>query len=165
MTVRYAAYGSNLHPRRLQLRIPCAQLSGTDFHPDYSLRFHKLSRDASGKCGIFAGSSGVHFAVYEISASGRAKLDDIEGVGLGYERATIELPRFGECYTYLPSNDHVDAGLRPYAWYHEFVLLGCEFHGFPGDYCDAVRKTGTIPDPDASRRLANEAILSQLGAG
>ncbi|MDJ0698434.1 MAG: gamma-glutamylcyclotransferase family protein [Woeseiaceae bacterium] len=165
MTLRYAAYGSNLHPGRLKLRIPAARLLGTDLHPDYSLRFHKLSHDASGKCGIFEGSSGVHFAVYEMSARDQARLDEIEGAGRGYDRVAIELPRFGRCFTYLPSPDHVDAGLTPYAWYREFVLLGCLFHGFPDDYCAAVRKTDTIPDPDATRRSANETIVSWLQAG
>ncbi len=162
MTLRYAAYGSNLHPRRLNLRIPAARLLGTDFHPDFSMRFHKRSRDASGKCGIFAGSSGVHFAVYAMSEDDADTLDQIEGVGAGYERSTIVLQGFGKCFTYLPSPGHVDAGLKPYEWYHEMVLLGCAAHGFPEDYCDAVRAAKTIPDPDPSRRTTNGVILSQL---
>ncbi len=163
MTLRYAAYGSNLHPRRLGLRIPSARLLGTDFHAGYSLRFHKLSRDGSGKCGIFEGSSGVHFAAYEMRLEDQARLDDIEGVGKGYDRGTIALPSFGTCFTYFPSADHVDPELKPYHWYREMVVQGCLAHGFPGAYCDAIRETATIVDPDESRRASNEAILSQLG--
>ncbi len=165
MTLRYAAYGSNLHPRRLGLRIPSARLLGTDFHPDYSLRFHKRSRDGSGKCGIFQGSSGVHFAVYEVGLEDQARLDDIEGVGKGYDRGTIALPGFGHCFTYFPSDDHVDPELQPYDWYREMVVQGCLAHGFPGKYREAIRETGAIPDLDESRRVSNESILSQLRSG
>lgn len=165
MTVRYAAYGSNLHPLRLQLRIPSARLLGTDYHPGYSLHFHKLSRDASGKCGIFEGSTGVHFAVYEMSTDDQAMLDGIEGVGAGYERAAIILPEFGRCFTYLPSRDHVDPVLKPYDWYHEMVLLGCAVHGFPAEYYDTIQTIDSIADPDEERRRSNADIIDRLRSG
>ncbi len=162
MTQRYAAYGSNLHPLRLELRTPSAKLLGTDFHPGYSLRFHKLSRDASGKCGIFEGSTGVWFAVYELKRDDRRKLDAIEGVGAGYEIGVISLPEFGDCFTYIPSEDHVSAELRPYDWYREIVLQGCRYHGFPADYCKRIAATNIVDDPDAERRHNNAEILNRL---
>jgi len=165
VTLRYAAYGSNLHPLRLELRIPSARLLGTDYHAGYSLRFHKLSRDASGKCGIFESSSGVHFAVFEMSADDQAALDRIEGVGAGYERVTISLPTFGDCFTYLPSPSHVDQNLKPYDWYREMVLLGCAAHVFPADYCDDIRAIDSIADPDKDRRRLNEAVIDRLRSG
>lgn len=162
MTRRYASYGSNLHPVRLQQRVPSARLLGTSYHPDYSLRFHKLSRDGSAKCGIFEGSTGVHFAVFELTENDKIALDAIEGVGKGYDLALIELPGFGECFTYLPADTHVRPDLAPYDWYREIVLLGCELHGFPDDYCAAIRDVATTKDPDDERQRINSDTVAAL---
>ncbi len=160
--MRYAAYGSNLHPLRLQQRTPSARLLGTAYSPDYSLRFQKWSLDGSGKCGIFKGSTGVHFAVYDFSDEDKAVLDEIEGVGRGYEVETIELPEFGECITYVPARTHVRHELAPYDWYHEIVILGCETHGFPHEYTERLRGEATTEDPDADRREANWQLIDIL---
>lgn len=162
--MKYAAYGSNLHPLRLQARTPSAKLLGTGFHPDYSLRFEKWSLDGSGKCGIFAGSTGVHFAVYELDPAEKPILDEIEGVGFGYEVTTIELPGFGECFTYVPAGTHVRNELEPYDWYREIVLLGCETHGFPDQYAETIRRQSTMRDPDDERRNLNTRLVERLRA-
>ena len=162
MTRRYAAYGSNLHPVRLKLRTPSARLLGTSFHPDYSLRFHKQSLDGSAKCGIFEGSTGVHFAVYELTENDKKTLDAIEGVGKGYDLVHIDIPGFGECFTYLPSKTHVRPDLVPYDWYRDIVLLGCELHGFPDDYCNTIRNVATTTDPNDERRRLNGDTVSLL---
>lgn len=158
----YAAYGSNLHPLRLQQRTPSARLLGTAFSPDYSLRFQKWSLDGSGKCGIFKGSSGVHFAVYQLDSEEKSILDRIEGVGSGYEVEIIDLPGFGECITYVPSRSHVRHELEPYDWYHEIVLLGCELHGFPADYIERIRQETTSEDPDLERQSLNRRLIGML---
>lgn len=158
----YAAYGSNLHPLRLQQRTPSARLLGTAFSPDYSLRFQKWSLDGSGKCGIFKGSSGVHFAIYELAGEDKSVLDKIEGVGLGYEVEIIDLPDFDECITYVPARSHVRHELAPYDWYHEIVLLGCEHHGFPTDYIDRIRQETVSEDPDRERRTLNRNLIGML---
>jgi len=51
-TLYYFAYGSNLHPLRLQARLSSAQLIGTTILPGYALKFHKLGHCLSGKCNI-----------------------------------------------------------------------------------------------------------------
>lgn len=162
MTLRYAAYGSNLHPARLQLRTPSARLLGTSLHNNYSMRFHKRSVDGSGKCGLFRGSTGVHFAVYEMSVDDKLALDDIEGTGSGYEQIEIELDGFGECFTYSPSLSHVDSDLVPYDWYRELVVLGCREHGFPQDYVNSISRTGAVTDPDEQRAALNWRLAESL---
>lgn len=150
--VRYAAYGSNLHPLRLRARTPSAQLAGTAYLPDWSLRFHKRSIDASGKCSISQGSSGVWVAVYRMSAADKQELDKIEGAGDGYVDTTIEVPQFGDCETYIAACSRVDEALQPYDWYRELVLLGCEELGLPPDYVRRIEKVAAMPDPDSDRR-------------
>ncbi|MDH3909632.1 MAG: gamma-glutamylcyclotransferase, partial [Gammaproteobacteria bacterium] len=65
-TSLYAAYGSNLHPRRLRERIKSATLRGTSFLHKYTLQFHKRGQDRSAKCGFSDCGQGMHVAVYEV---------------------------------------------------------------------------------------------------
>ena len=51
--IHYLAYGSNLHPLRLTLRVPSARVIGVVEMPGYMLEFHKRSIDGSGKCLIY----------------------------------------------------------------------------------------------------------------
>ena len=149
--MRYAAYGSNLHPGRLGLRLASAQLLGTAFLPDWSLRFHKLSVDTSGKCSIRQGSSGVHFAVYDISDADKENLDRIEGVGSGYDVITLDIPDFGRCFSYSASKTHIDETLDPYDWYQALVLVGARALGFPPDYVKGIAAVPACRDPNDAR--------------
>ena len=115
--LNYAAYGSNLHPARLIARTPSAQLLGTAHLHDWSLSFHKRSKDESGKCTVHRGSSGVHFAIFEMSANDKFTLDAIEGVGNGYDEIRLEVPAYGECFSYIAQDTFIDASLQPYDWY------------------------------------------------
>jgi len=149
--MRYAAYGSNLHSGRLGHRVASAQLLGTAFLPDWSLRFHKRSVDTSGKCSIQHGSSGVHFAIYEISYADRRVLDRIEGVGSGYDVINLDMPGFGQCFSYAASETHIDEALDPYNWYQALVLVGARALGFPSDYVEDIATVSARRDPDLAR--------------
>ncbi len=160
--VRYAAYGSNLHPLRLGARTPSAKLEGTAYLPDWSLRFHKLSIDASGKCSISKGSSGIYVAVYRLSAADKRELDKIEGVGDGYVDAVISVPQYGDCATYVAAESRVDEKLQPYDWYRELVLLGCKALDLPTDYVRRIESVSTMPDPDSDRRRDRWSTVRML---
>jgi hypothetical protein len=163
--MKYAAYGSNLHPLRLSDRIASAQLVADVFLPDWSLKFHKRSEDQSGKCSIRAGSDGVHLAVFEISLEDKIRLDRIEGVGEGYSEISLRIPGLGQCVSYAASESHIDDSLRPYDWYKELVLLGARFHGFPDDYLDHIESVPAIEDPDPDRRLRRWTTVERVKAG
>ena len=163
--MRYAAYGSNLHPLRLGERLPSARLVGTGFLPDWSLRFHKLSKDRSGKCSIVSGDEGAYFAIFDISDDDKLELDRIEGVGNGYGSTSLHIPSFGDCATYIAEASHVDDALRPYDWYREFVLAGAAFHVFPADYVARIAAVRAIPDPDIERRARQWALAERILAG
>ncbi len=159
----YAAYGSNLHPVRLQRRVPSATLLGAACVAGWRLSFHKRGRDGSGKCSIHpADDQHVHVAVFDIAASEKPWLDEIEGVGRGYAHAVIEVPGYGESHTYLGT--HLDAGLVPFDWYRELVLAGCRFHRFPRAYVAAVEAIPVTGDHDAERARQNRSILDELAA-
>jgi gamma-glutamylcyclotransferase len=46
------AYGSNMLSARLRERVPSARPAGTACLPGFSLRWHKVSVDGSGKCNV-----------------------------------------------------------------------------------------------------------------
>ena len=160
--LRYAAYGSNLHPRRLRERIQHASLVGTSFLEQHTLQFHKRGQDQSAKCSFSSCGRGMHVAVYEMNDSDKQVLDHIEGVGRGYDVANLHVPGIGECFTYIASRTHIDDLLHPFDWYREMVLLGCRRHAFPDAYCDSIAAIPTVADPDQDRRAKNWRIVELL---
>jgi gamma-glutamylcyclotransferase len=161
-TSLYAAYGSNLHPRRLRERIRSAKLRGTAFLGKYTLQFHKRGQDRSAKCGFTDCGRGLHVAVFEVDDRDRPILDAFEGVGKGYDVDEISVPRFGRCFTYVASRTHIDELLQPFDWYREMVLLGCSRHGFPRHYRERIAAVPAIPDPDPARREKNWRTVELL---
>lgn len=158
----YAAYGSNLHPIRLKDRLPSARLIGTAYSPDWSLGFHKRSKDESGKCCISRGSGGAHFAIFDISNDDKLALDTIEGVGNGYAEITLNFEEFGDCESYVAQASHIDEALQPYDWYKELVLAGARLHGFPDAYLRAIESVRAICDPDTERRAKQWETVNKV---
>lgn len=160
--MRYLAYGSNLHPLRIGMRVESARLLGTAFVDGWSLKFHKRGKDGSGKCNIVAGGEGIHAAIYHLSDGHRRVLDRIEGLGYGYETGTIDVPGFGACHVYVGDPAYLDDSLAPFDWYKALVLLGAHYHGFPAGYVAAVSAVSAEADPDAVRRAENEFIIDRI---
>lgn len=160
--MRYLAYGSNLHPLRIGMRVESARFLGTAFVDGWSLEFHKRGKDGSGKCNIVAGGDGVHAAIYRLSDADRVVLDRIEGLGYGYRAGTIDVPGFGRCHVYLGDPEYLDASLAPFDWYKALVLLGARHHRFPADYVEKIAATPAEEDPDAVRRAENERIVERV---
>ena len=163
--MRYAAYGSNLHPLRLSKRISSAKLLGTSFLPDWSLRFHKRSLDASGKCNIVSGGCGIHIAIYDISIADKITLDKIEGLGSGYVEISLAVPSVGECKSYVAEGSFIDNSLAPYDWYKELVLVGARVHGFPVEYVDEIDAVMARQDPDPRRSAHRWTTVEMIRAG
>ena len=163
--MRYAAYGSNLHPLRLSERISSAKLIGTSFLPDWSLRFHKRSLDKSGKCNIISGRSGIHIAIYDISIADKTSLDKIEGLGSGYVEISLAVPDIGECNSYAAEDSHIDNTLDPYDWYKELVLIGARAHNFPVEYIDKIDAVIARQDLDSRRSADRWTTVEKVRTG
>lgn len=164
-TMWYAAYGSNLHPRRLAERISSAQFVATSFLSDWSLYFHKRSKDGSAKCNILLGGDGIHIAIFDISAADKLTLDKIEGLGLGYSEILLNVPEIGDCASYVADESHIDDSLDPYDWYKELVLVGARAHGFPEDYLNRISSLPAREDPDPNRRVKRWKTVELVRAG
>ena len=71
------------------------------------------------------------------------------------------MPEFGECFTYVARASYIDDDLRPYSWYKELVLVGCEALCLPIDYITMIHEIAAIDDPDKARHAINMQIVEQ----
>jgi len=142
-TLLYFAYGSNMFTARLRDRCPSARALGTAALPGYALKWHKRSKDGSGKCDIVASDESeaiVYGVLYEIPKHEKPKLDRAEGLGYGYDQVAIEVSQDGRpvsAVAYVATN--VDSTLKPFDWYHAHVVEGAVEHGLPAEYIAGLR--------------------------
>ncbi len=161
----YLAYGSNLHPRRLEERVGPVELLGTVALREWTLRFDKRGGDGSAKANLHAavGQSRRAFAAaYELSHRQIAVLDRFEGRGWGYETFPMSLSMRGESVdglTYLAPSQWITPAMVPFDWYVRLIVEGARFHGFPRRYVEEIANQPTRRDPDAGRaRTALRAL-------
>jgi hypothetical protein len=154
----YFAYGSNMSTQRLRARMPSCEPLGVAVLPGHALRFHKRSKDKSGKCNAFATNDDqqVIGVIFRFDPAERTALDRAEGLGNGYEHATVtvinEEGRRRKVLTYRATADAIDDSLLPYSWYKDFVLAGCAEHNLPPDYVSRyVESVRSTEDPDRAR--------------
>lgn len=168
-SVYYIAYGSNLHPIRIEERVPSARALGVVELPGLSLAFHKRSIDLSGKCLLSAAqgdSDKAYGVLYEFNPAQKTLLDAAEGSGKGYFEQQLSVPLGDTNYTgyiYMASSSHIDTALMPYHWYKNLVVAGARFHGLPSSYIASIQSTTSIEDPNSRRRLENEELLGRMG--
>ncbi|MBA8908811.1 gamma-glutamylcyclotransferase family protein [Aminobacter ciceronei] len=168
--VVYFAYGSNMSTARLRERMPSCKPLGIATLPGHALRFHKRSTDKSGKCNAFASEDNrsVIGVLFSFDPAERTKLDKAEGVGSGYEHATVtvinEKGRRQKVLTYFATPDYIDDSLKPYSWYKDFVLAGGREHGLPSAYiAEYIQSIEAIEDPNKRRDKKQRAKLGSPG--
>ena len=165
----YFAYGSNLFPKRLEQRIGYCRILGVARLNAFQLLFHKQGKDGSAKCDAHKTGNDqqqIYGVVYALSGDQLTILNEIEGLGFGYELETVSVAfihssESASAKIYLAQSDYINTGLLPYSWYRDFVLYGARFHGLPDAYISRLQQTKVISDPDEQRRNTNENILNQ----
>lgn len=168
------AYGSNMLNRRIQAadRAPSAQAQGTGFVVAHRLTFDKVSTEKkserqSGKCDMEATglpADRTYGVLFSIRKTEEAALDKAEGVGKGYERRPVTVTTDGgdvAAIAYIATKKN--PGVRPYDWYHAFVLAGAIEHQLPADYLAWLGTIETQRDPGEARRASNAAPLAGTG--
>ena len=159
----YFAYGSNMSTRRLRQRTPSAIPLGIGKLLKHQLVLHKIGRDGSAKCDIL--NTGrvydiVWGVLFKISTNERYLLDQAEGLGCGYEYKTVQVKSHESIITadtYYAT--HIDASLRPFDWYLNFVFKGAEEHGLPSSYLNSLKSWPMLIDPNSERRQRNFSLL------
>lgn len=165
-TLKYFAYGSNMHPLRLRQRVPSCRPLGIAKLGGYTLRFHKRGQDGSGKCNILytgRGPDQVIGVVYAMEAIEKPRLDRAEGLGKGYEEVTLNIliednEQMVFCYQAQPN--YIDDTLKPFSWYKELVLGGSRAHRLPEAYVRQLELLEALPDADRARTAMHLRILS-----
>ena len=166
-TILYFAYGSNMSTARMRYRAPSSRFVCIAQLPKYRLRFHKRSKDGSGKCNaIYTGApaDSVFGVVYEIPLNEKAALDRAEGLGRGYNEQRLSVfssdQRELQVFAYIADMEAIDDDLKPYFWYKDFVLTGAEEHRLPSAYIeDQIRHVAAHVDPDRNRETAELAKI------
>ncbi|MFN2425860.1 MAG: gamma-glutamylcyclotransferase family protein [Candidatus Binatia bacterium] len=161
--IRVFAYGSNLCIERLRARTPSARVVLVGALGGHSLRWHKKSRDGSGKCDAFAtdaGSDVVWGAVYELTRADKIALDRFERLGEDYfEKAVSVRSRDGvvvDAMAYTANPLLLDARQVPYRWYKRFVTTGAAQHALPPAYRRALESVTDKEDPDPARHARED---------
>ena len=145
-TFLYFAYGSNMLTRRLLGRTPSARTVGVATLAGHELRWHKVSKDGSGKCDVVpaAADSMVYGVLYEIALSDKPALDIAEGLGWGYKQVQLEVQsEIGPLLALSYQATNIDHGTRPYDWYKTLVVAGAQEHGLAAAY---VQKLAAVPE-------------------
>ncbi|MDZ7791587.1 MAG: gamma-glutamylcyclotransferase family protein [Xanthomonadales bacterium] len=156
----YLAYGSNLHPHRLEERVGRVELLGNIALSGWSLRFDKRGSDGSAKANLHAAvgqSCNAFAAVYRLDSRQVLILDGFEGCGWGYETFPMTVSIRGNAvdgFTYLAPSQWITPAMVPFDWYLRLVLEGARFHGFPERYIDEITNQTARRDPDAGRARA-----------
>ena len=160
------AYGSNMLTQRIQKRCPSASALGvTELH-GYELRWHKRSRDGSGKCDVVettAAGAVVYGVLYRIATAEKPDLDRAEELGNGYDSKAVTVRRNGESYeATIYFATAIDVALKPYTWYKALVVAGGSEYGLPVAYTAKLESTKAVEDPDRERHARNMSIVNGL---
>ncbi len=163
--IHYLAYGSNMWPRRIELRLGPCETVGIASLRGYALRFHKRGGDGSGKCDAFHTrdlADTLYGVVYSLSESQRNMLDEFEGPGYTTRNIPVRT-RSGmlAAYAYVARTEHVDAGLQPFSWYKSIVVAGARAHALPAHYIASLAVVGALSDPDSDRHAHHLAMLDK----
>lgn len=153
----YLAYGSNLHPRRLEARIGPVQSLGPVELPGWALRFDKRGGDGSAKANLRAAPGSDHHvmaAAFVLRAGQVSALDVFEGCGSGYETVPVSIRLGGNeltAFTYLAPSQWIARNMLPFDWYVDLIVGGAEYHGFDDAYIRGIAAHEVREDPDHGR--------------
>ena len=164
-SIHVFAYGSNLHNRRMLDRVPTACSVAIGYVEQRRLRFHKRSVDGSAKAdAAFTGVSGdqVWGAIYRLSPDQKLELDKHEFLGIGYDQEFVEVTTDNgsiSAWMYVARRSAIDETLKPYSWYHDYVIAGAQQHRLPFCYINKLMSIETTADSDLKRHDQNRQLI------
>lgn len=166
--IPYFAYGSNMLRQRMAARCLSARWLGVANLPDHRLIFEKPSMDGSGKCAFeVCAGEGVPGVLWHLDTADREFVDRREGVGHGYEAATVEVldvsGRATTAFAYRATARQ--RGLYPYDWYWALVLAGALQNELPEQHLALLRKTPRLADSVPFRPTRLDALRALREAG
>ena len=162
--IKVFAYGSNMLTAWMRKRVPSANPIGIGRLNGHRLKWHKVSKDGSGKCDAeFTGTDSdiVWGVLYELNSAEKPTLDKVEGLGRGYSEKAVDIlvdSKTVNAWLYIATNK--DPSAVPYHWYKDLVVHGARRHQLPEDYVAVLEAIVSKSDPDAERAARNARILA-----
>lgn len=164
--MHYFAYGSNMSRSRLRERVPSAEALGCFALNGHDLRFHKSSKDGSGKCDAYFTldtQSVIYGVLFKIDPNEKSALNRAEGLGHGYDEKEVTVTGDDgssvKATTYFATN--INESLKPYSWYVNHVLVGAREAVLPSDYIEAkITSVASVEDSDKERDGRERATYS-----
>lgn len=157
----YFAYGSNMLAARLNARCPSARALDVLTVDGFDIAFDKIGMDGSGKATLVPSpGASVVGGLFAVDDAEMVLLDQIEGVGRGYDRIRVTVRtelQDAEAFSYIAPPAFRDAAIRPFDWYLGLVMAGAYERRLPPDWIRRLAGQPTIPDPDRTRPRQIEA--------
>lgn len=156
------AYGSNMAVARIRARVESAVAVSTGYVTHRRLEFHKWGIDGSGKADAsYTGQSSDHIwgVVYSLSTDDHVVLSDYEQ---GYDKQEVVVTGNGTSFSaiiYVARAEAIGAVLKPFSWYHDFVIHGARQHRLPADYLSKLQTVETMVDPNRERHDRNMKLI------
>ncbi len=146
---------------RLRARCTSARMIGQGVAAGFDLAFDKIGQDGSGKATLVAGGLGVPGVLFDLADADLVLLDEIEGLGRGYDRVLLTISG-ASAHAYLAPAPFRDAAMLPFDWYLGLVLAGAKAAGLPADWLARLAAQPSIadPEPDRPRRIEALALLA-----
>ncbi len=148
---------------RLKERAPGVEKVGVFILKEHQLRFHKVSKDGSGKCDAYQTNNEddmIFGALFEITEDEKKALDKVEGLGFGYEEKMVTVKNDpGDVFatlTYYATN--TAPSLKPFSWYLNHVVVGAKETNVPSQYLELIQSTECRDDPDPNRDAEQRAM-------
>lgn len=165
----YFAYGSNLHPVRLEKRLGKVEFRGIGKLRATDIQFNKTGGDGSGKATIVESDDpekSIWGAIYGITEKQEKRLDKFEALGKGYHKITVEpeMPSGDSisCITYQGMPEYVDEEAVPFGWYKKLVIVGAEYLNFPENYVRDLKRVESRTDPNRLRKRNNQQLIKRM---
>lgn len=162
------SYGSNMLSARIKNRVKSFKYFGIGFIEGYTLKFHKSSKDKSGKANAFftgRKEDCIWGVIGEIDKNDKPILDKFEGLGKGYNEKIININLSEkskiEAITYIADKEFIDEELFPYDWYKEFVFKGAIENSLPAIYIASIKLIKSRKDENTERSDRNFEILKE----
>jgi len=164
--IRVFSYGSNMSSKRLLARIDSAIFLGIGYIMEHELRFHKISKDGSGKADTyFTGNKKdiIWGVISEIAKKDKKILDKYEGLGFGYaeKEVNVILPIGESVKSILYYAIRIDEKneILPYKWYVDYLIAGAIEFEFPKSYIKDLKQIDFKHDLNEERREKNNQTI------
>lgn len=90
-----------------------------------------------------------------------ASLGAVAGCNFHDASPTSLIKRLNHAALYVARDEAIDASLRPYDWYRDFVLKGARQHGLaPGYIANRIACVKIVADPNPRRAARRRAEIS-----